>query len=124
MPTCLSNTYLENSTQRLKIKTKVHGIDLKNELINFKACQLKDGSQLIQTVGSGVHRSPLSLNTLASTAAQVVPEGGFVWKSSTLCCAFKHTDEHEMQSRSTAEVGHSSSHKLGDSIFIIKVIEA
>lgn len=58
MPTCLSNTYLENSTQRLKIKTKVQGIDLKNELINFKACQLKDGSQLIQTVGSGVHRSP------------------------------------------------------------------
>lgn len=53
--------------------------------------QLKDGSQLIQIAQTGVHRSPFSLNTLASTLARTVPGGGFVWNSSTLRCGFKHT---------------------------------
>lgn len=86
--------------------------------------QLKEGSQLIQTAQTVVHRSPFSLNTLASTLAQTVPGGGFLWNSSTLLWTQTHIDEQEMQSRSAAEVKDISHHKLKDPIFIIKVTEA
>lgn len=67
--------------------------------------QLKDGSQLIQVAQTGVHRSPFSLNTLASTPAQTVPGSGFVWNSSTLHCGFKHT---RMNRRCKAEAQQKS----------------
>jgi len=67
--------------------------------------QLKDGSQLIQTAQTGVHRRPFCLNMLASTPAQTVPAGGFVWNSSTLCCGFKHM---QMNRRCKAEAQQKS----------------
>lgn len=63
--------------------------------------QLKDGSQLIQTAQTGLHRSPFSLNTDFHTSTNS-SRAGFVWNSSTLWIQTQ-TDEQEMQSRSTAE---------------------
>lgn len=71
--------------------------------------QLKDGNQLIQTEQTGIQRGPFSLNTLASTPAQTVPGGGFVWNRSTLCCGLKHT---QMNRRCKAEAQQKSKRYL------------
>lgn len=89
------------------------------------ASQLNDGCQLFQTARTGVHRSPFSLNMLAYTPARMVL--GVVLSGAAPHSAVDsntHSDEQEMQSRSTEQVMDITHDNLRDPIFIIQVIKA
>lgn len=83
--------------------------------------QPKDGSQLIQTAQTGVHRSPFSLNTLASTPAQAVP--GVVLSGTAPHCGFKHTQMNR-RCRAEAQQELKTYHRPRDPTRIIQATEA
>lgn len=107
LPICLSHIFGKLFSKIENEKCKVL-IQEENSKVLRPNSKLEDGSQLIQTAPTGLHRSPFSLNTLASTGALTAP--GLVLSGTAPHCGFKHTHEQ----RCKAEVEDVSHHRPRD----------